>query len=683
MLSRDNRKFSCVLAFCLPGLLQAQTNDFFEMDFEDLMKIEVSVASRKEQSLSQTPAAVSVVSSQEAIQAGATNILEALRLVPGIHVAQISSAEYAVSVRGFNGLFSNKLLVLIDGRSIYNATFSGVYWEVHDLPLELVDRIEVIRGPGASLWGSNAVNGVINIITKHASETEGAQVVLEAGSETRAGTLVWGREVSSNSSVRLHAKVTEREDYRTITGEEMDNELERSQIGFRFDGLLKDRDKVLVTANITQADYNQHFNLPDLSNPPAYTSPASEPANFTQKDLTLRWTHSPSVASEVILQTFWDHYRREDSLRNETASTLDVDLQYSLNLDDAHNIVWGLGYRRIDLNVDSNSPLIQVIDKEDDLSIKSVFLQDEIELVDDFWYLTLGIKVEDHDFADVEWQPSIRALWTPTQTQTFWLSASKAVRTPSYGERSVRVTTAVLPPTPGSPTPFPIKLDSISPGLDSEVLLAYEFGYRSQVTDNLSLDSALFINDYDKLALNTFTLPTFEAGPPPHLLALLPLTNELEATAKGLELYLNWAPVDKWRTQLGFSAIKSDFSLKSGQSTAQDQNTIKLYNTRDPDKIISLLLTWLPRTDVDVSFLYRHVSSAVPLASGFGSPTLAEIDAYNTLDFRAAWRLDDNIELALVGKNLLDNDHLEWVSELYPVAVQIPRSVLMTLRMQF
>ncbi len=347
-MNRFNLSFTRYLAASLglAAALQLQAGqELLELGFEQLMDVEVSTATRKEQPLSQTPAAAYVITGEDIRRSGAGSIPEALRLAPGVAVAQISAGKWSVSMRGFSGRFANKLLVLIDGRSIYTPVFSGVYWEVHDLPLADIERIEVIRGPGATLWGANAVNGIINIITRHSSASQGGLADLRVGDERQTAAFRWGGELGQQASLRLYAKGERRDGFDALAGGVYDDGYERRQLGFRSDWSGGGTDQFTLQGDLIRLDQDQAYTLPDLTNPPAYRTRVQDRAEVEAGNLLARWERSLAVDSDIRVQAYWDRYDRRDLTRREQVDTFDLDLQHHFSVGSRHALIWGLGYR--------------------------------------------------------------------------------------------------------------------------------------------------------------------------------------------------------------------------------------------------------------------------------------------------------------------------------------------------
>lgn len=673
------RLFWIVAVFiCLPPfrVLAETATPLHEMEFEQLLDLEVSTASRKVQPLAETPAAAFVITNDDIRRSGAVSIPEALRLAPGVEVAQISPANWSVSIRGFSGRFANKLLVLVDGRTVYTPAFAGVYWSLQDILLEDVERIEVIRGPGATLWGANAVNGVINIITRNAKDTHGGLASVRAGTAYGDAGLRWGGGFGDSGSYRVYGKAEYGRDFDAPDGGELDNGFGRQQLGFRTDWTGEARDLFSVHGKLTRLRQDEVYDFPAPDNPPSYRLREGSRGEGESAYLLGRWERSLAADSEIQLQTYIDYFDQNEAPVRERRTTFDVDFQHRLAVGDRHDVVWGLGYRRSEDSVVVDPRFVSVNEIETTLVRYSALVQDDIELVDDRFRLILGAKVEHNDLSGVEWQPNIRALWTPDAEQSAWASISRAVRTPSRGEKDFTLANNVLPPFQGiNPLPLPVLLVlSGNSELDSETVIAYELGYRTRPRPGLTLDAALFYNDYDDLRTAIPGMPSFSDGV---LVMNLPLQNDLYGSVYGVELSVDWRPSPQWRLQLAYTGLQMDLS-----SRTQPDSVTDYFEGSSPRHQLSLRGSWNPLAEIDVDFWLRAVDELPNVGEG---PGLADpsIDSYLTLDARLAWRPGADMELALVGKNLLDDAREEYVREVWAVRAEVPRSLMVTFTVGF
>src|SRR6266403_4664813 len=532
--------------------------DVTAMSMEDLMNLQVTSVSKRTQKVADAAAAIFVLTQEDIRRSGATSIPEALRLVPGLEVARIDQHKWAIASRGFNGRFDNKLLVLIDGRSVYTPLFSGVYWNVQDVLLEDIDRIEVIRGPGATLWGANAVNGVINIISKKAKDTQSAIVTAGAGTEERgSGGVRYGSKIG-DTSYRAYGKYFNWGPSLYSNGMTAHDGWDALRGGFRADWTPAGSNSLTLQGDIYQSKYGETLTVPSLNAPYSNTFPNN--GKYSGGNILGRWNHS-SEGSSMSLQMYYDNTTIADnSLFVDHQNIFDMDFQHGFRVGDSQQFVWGLGYRSIrDRNDSSFSVSLQP--NQLTLNHYSAFLQDEISLVDNRLRLTFGSKFEHNDFTGFEVQPNARLLWTLTPNQSVWTAVSRAVRTPALTEEGLRLTQAVVPPAaPGNPTPFPAVITGCgSHQFQAEDLLAYELGYRVQATSSFSADIATFYNSYSNLRTAEPGTPFLEANPvPTDIVVPFVAGNKMGGGTYGVELFADWKVVPKWRLVGSYSYLQMD-----------------------------------------------------------------------------------------------------------------------------
>jgi iron complex outermembrane recepter protein len=618
-----------------------------ELSLEQLMNIEVTSVTKNAQPLSQAAAAVFVLSQEDIRRSGVTTIPEALRMVPGIQVARIDAHRWAISARGFNGEFANKLLVLMDGRTLYSPLFSGVFWDVQDTILEDIDRIEVIRGPGATLWGANAVNGVINIITKKAKDTQGFLAVAGAGTEERGfTTLRYGGSIGAETQYRLYGKFFERDDFARQDGSAASDNWRHSRGGFRVDHEASSRDNITIQGDYYRGSAGFEYLEPTL------TSPFSRLILNRQKtsggNIVSRWKHTFSDTSSFTVQTYYDRTEREHDVFGERRDTIDIDAQHSFAWGRAHHIVWGLGYRFTNDQI-VNSQTIRFQPYSRVLNLFSGFFQDEITLVPDRLALIAGTKLEHNDFTGVVVQPSGRLRWTPTPRLTIWGSISRGIRTPSRGEDDGRAVQQAIPPNglfPGSPTALATILGNR--GFQNETLAAYELGTRVQIHESLSFDIAAFYNRYDNLRSFEPGTPILEIAPtPPHLLVPLTSSNRLAAETHGVEVAADWHPLEWWRLHASYSYLTIRM-LKGNSLDSSSSNP----NGESPRHQASLRSLMRLPGNVELD-LWGHYVDRLPAI---------DIPGYFNLDARLGWKPFKNLDVSVVGQNLLEARRPEFAS---------------------
>ncbi len=677
----------------LVGAPVAAEESFFDLDLEEVLNLEITSVSKKPQTVSQAAAAVFVITADDIRRSGAKSIPEVLRMAPGLQVAQISANTWAVSSRGLNGRFANKLLVLMDGRSVYTPTFSGVYWDVQDTMMADIERIEVIRGPGAALWGANAVNGVINIISKSAAATQGGLLSVSAGMEERAsGEVRYGGEAGAIGHWRVYGKGFKRDAGLIEEGKlSAGDDTWQGRTGFRADLAPTTRDRLTVQGDFYKGRSGESSVLYSLT--PPYHNLVGSNQDVSGWNLLGRWQRELSEQDSMTLQAYVDHTRRDwpGMILKETRTTYDVDFQYRNRQFQGHDIVTGASWRlsqdRIGSSFtgipNSTLPIAFFNSPETSRKLFSLFLQDDITLVPDKLVLTLGTKLERNDYTGVEHQPNARLLWMPHESTTFWGSVARAVRTPSRVERGSEVNLQVLPPMDPS-LPLPLLTRNINQGFSAETLMAYELGWKQRLTSSLSVDLALFYNDYDKLRTASFRgMPTCQPSgapigpgcffpvPSSHMLQLSDLGNDSTGRSHGLELAADWRVTPNLKFQFAWSWL--NMRLKAhGASISSD------LEDGSPQHQFSLRTAWNPRADIDVDLWLRRVGRIEQYIKN------EDVTAYTEADLRLAWRPEKTVEIALVGRNLLHRSHQEAISELGSLApMLIERSVFVQVNKKF
>jgi len=624
--------------------------DVTTMSVEDLMNMQVTSVSKRTQKLADAAAAIFVLTQEDIRRSGATSIPEALRLVPGLEVARIDENKWAIGSRGFNGRFDNKLLVLIDGRSVYTPLFSGVYWNIQDVMLEDLDRIEVIRGPGATLWGANAVDGVINIITKPAASTQSTIVTAGGGTEERgSGGARYGGEIGDHTHYRVYGKYFDWGPSNYISGGTANDGWNAMRGGFRADWTPSGANSLTIQGDIYRSKYNETLTIPSLSSPFSSTLPNS--GIYSGGNILGRWNHN-SEGGSMSLQMYYDNTTTVDnSLFVDHQNIFDVDFQDGFHVGESQQFVWGLGYRSIRDRNDS-SFTVSLQPNQVSLNQFSAFLQDEISLVDNRLRLTLGSKFEHNDFTGFEFEPNARLLWTLSPNQSVWTAVSRAVRTPALTEEGLRLNSQVVPPgTLANPFPLPAVVAVFgSHQFNSEDLLAYELGYRVQATSNLSLDIATFYNNYSNLRTAEPGAPFLEGSPAPtDIVVPLIARNKMSGGTYGVELFADWKVIPKWRLTGSYSYLQMDIH----------KNLDSLDPTPDNPNGSSPRHQWYLRSSID---LPKHFDQDTTLRFVDNLPSLG-LPSYYSLDAHLGWKPVRNIEFSIGGQNLLDNRHLEFLPD--------------------
>jgi iron complex outermembrane receptor protein len=524
--------------------------DLTAMNIEDLMNVKVTSVSKKEQKLSRTAAAIFVITPEDIRRSGATSIPDVLRMVPGMDVAQINGSTWAISARGFNQQFSNKLLVMIDGRVVYTSLFAGVFWDnILDFPLEDIARIEVIRGPGGTIWGANAVDGVINIFTKNTSETRGGLVVAEGGNiDQESGMVQYGGELKAGTDYRLYTKYFNRTNLLDLNGQIGQDGWHQLRGGFRMDSTLSPKDSLMVEGDITTGREGElGFVLPSITSP-GYLA-ESEQINISNGSLESVWNHVYSPRSDTSLQVSFDRDKRRDPQNPETRDTLDFDFQHHIALGGRQDVVWGLGYRYTtdlilgSLTVFENpaSSTHQIFDG---------FFQDEIALVPNRLYLTGGMKLEHNDYTGFEVMPSVRLAWAPSAHHTLWLAISRALRAPSRYDTNLVLNIGNV----GTSDSVDLLRLYGNSQFQDERLLAYEMGYRTALGNHVSIDLAAYFDDYDNLQTTEPAASFSEPTPlPAHVVSPLIYENLMNGEVHGLEVAANVKVTDRWTFSPGYA----------------------------------------------------------------------------------------------------------------------------------
>ncbi len=640
---------------------QKRPRDLTELGLEELMNIEVTSVSKREQRLSEAAAAIYVITQEDIHRSGATSIAEALRLAPGLNVARIDSNKWAISSRGFNDFFANKLLVLMDGRSVYTPLFSGVFWDVQDTLLEDVDRIEVIRGPAGTLWGANAVNGVINIITKRAEDTQGGLVSAGGGNEERGfGDIRYGGKLGDNAYYRAYAKYFNRDDFVDASGNKGADGWQVGRGGFRFDWNLAASDSLTVQGDYYDGEVGANITTTSLS--PPFARPVIGDFPISGGNILGRWKRSLSSTSGLLLQLYYDRTERKSPVHREARDTVDLEFQHTFVLGRRHEIVWGLGYRFTSDQIDP-SPTVSFTPSSRGDNLFSAFVQDEITLVEKRLRLTLGSKFEHNDYTGFEAQPNARLLWTPDERHSIWAAISRAVRTPARFEHTVRANLTVFPgPSPVCPVPLCETSLFGDERFKSEELLAYELGYRAQLTQWLSLDIATFYNVYSNLRTIEPTAPFFEGSPfPPHLVLALRPENRLDGETYGVEIASTLNVTDHWKLNLGYTFLKIRLdrdasSLDSAAENPEGESPRNQFHVRS-----YVDLPYNVRFDTAVYYVDSLPQRNVP--------------SYIRVDARLGWYPVKGLEVSVAAQNLFDDRHPEFGPGFLVTPTQIERSV--------
>ena len=616
-----------------------------EMSLEQLLDVKVTSAAKHEERVSNTAAAIYVISQDDIRRSGATSLPEVLRTVPGLTVERINASTWVVSARGFADQRGNKMLVLLDGRTLYDAFSAGVYWDFQNIVLEDVERIEVIRGPGGALWGANAVNGVINIISKKAADTQGTLLVTEAGiTDKGAGAVRYGGHIGDKVQYRLYGKYSRTAPLVDAFGIEQPDGWNLGRAGFRADAQLNGRDAFTLQGDILRGRADGIDNDFDLAT--AQTTQISNPYDLRGHNLLARWTRTYSKTSDLSLQFYLDDTARDSPPIDFDNRTYDLDLQAHRLYGSRNTIVWGSGFRfnqTLNRALETGVGSASYTPDHETTFLGNAFIQDEINLLPDLLRLTVGTKIEGNSYSGVNLQPTARVLWTPNQKNSLWAAVSRAVRTPSGEERSRHIDIAAFPGDGGITNVIRI---NGNPSLGSENLIAYEFGYRFQPTRTVSFDWTTFYNHYSDLRSEENPAPFLETVPgPSHVVIPIIYANNLYGKSFGAEIASTWMPAKEWKLLATYAWLDMSLQPRAGSN----DSTFFEVKTSTPRHQASLHssynLTRQIESDTSIRFVDRLVSQGTP--------------GYTEVNSRLSWRVAD-IEFSLVGENLLRARHLEY-----------------------
>ncbi|MCI0530622.1 MAG: TonB-dependent receptor [candidate division Zixibacteria bacterium] len=618
-----------VLLLGFTSVVSGQTlpspSELKRLSVEELMNIEVTSVSKRPEKLLETASAIQVITQEEISRSGASSLPEALRLAPNLGVAQVNSNQWAISARGFNNTLTNKLLVLVDGRTIYTPLYAGVFWDIQSVLLEDLDRIEVVSGPGSMLWGSNAVNGVINIVTKSARETQGLYVSGAIGSLLQDfGAARYGGRADSNLFFRVYGQRFDHNATVFSDGSDGRNDWDLTQAGLRLDYYPSDENVLTVQGDLYGGFIERSA--------PGHTA-------VDGQNLLGRWTHTRSPESEFLVQVYFDRtWRIITNSFAEELQTYDLDFQYGFPLGESHRVMSGAGYRLMRDKV-TNSASLAFLPPHRDLQLFSAFLQDEIILVPELLKFTTGLKLENNDYSGFEIQPSGRMAWTPDQRKTIWGAISRAVRSPSRIDEDFFVPNPLI--TPGTP------ILAGSPDFSSEEVIAYELGGRIQPVRGVSLSLATFFNHYDDLrSLEAKDSTTYE------------FRNGLEGESWGLEFSGSFQAMPWWRLRGGYTYLQVDLRQKPGHTDVNQARG----EGNDPHNrfLIQSSMDFPAKFRLDITTRYVDI---LPYPS---------VPSYFTFDARVSWQFD-RFDMSVVGRDLWESRHPEFGAA--GTRQEIPRSI--------
>ncbi len=624
----------------------AQNTDLTDLSIEDLANVKVTSVSKKAESLFVAPAAIFVLTGEDIRRGGFTTLPEALRMVPGLYVAQINPHSWQVSARGFGDLNNNKMLVLIDGRTVYTPLFGGVYWDALDTPLADIDRIEVIRGPGGTLWGANAVNGVINIVLKRPEQTQGWDVSTSTDLDIgKTAVVQYGGQTGSDVKYRIFGKSAYRDPFNSPSGAELPSNFNLTQIGMRADWNPSSKDTIGFEGGTYEGRFRNTETFSGLRTTDLLKG----------NNLLLHWKHSVSDRSSTELLTYCDWYTREGTA-GEMRNRCDIEFQHTHEFNVRNSLVWGVAFLSTGDKVTPEQ--VPVVPERRRDNVVSGFAQYEFLVFPDHLKVVVGSKVEHNDYSGFEYQPQARAVWTPNKLHTVWTSVARAVRSPARDESNLQL---VVPAGTSNGIPFYVEVLG-NPALQSEHLRAYELGYRYQPIPVLSFDLALYYNDYSNLITEPLAHPV--ANSP---LLQTTFVNEGRAQTHGAELSVKWRLIRNWTLSPGITELRGspNAAAVSPRHEFNVQSRVDL-----PHKL-----------EFDCG-LYHYSALPVQASQAFGIAA-AGVSTLNRVDVGAAWHATSQWTFAIWGRNLQSAQHVESLpSILVGSAGEVPRSFVMKVTWQ-
>jgi iron complex outermembrane receptor protein len=651
---------------------QSALPDFSDLSLDQLSNIKITSFTKKEQKLSQVAGAVYVITQDQIARSGLTSVPELLRLAPGIDVARVNGDQWSISARGQIGAYANKLLVLIDGRSIYSAIFSGVYWEMGMPLLDDIERIEVIRGPGATIWGANAVLGVINIITKNSQDTHGTLVTAGGGtSEHGFGSVRTGGTIGS-TNYRAYVGGSGNAPLRQADGTDANDGRSSVQTGFRLDGSHK-QDAWMLEGDLSWGEENNtgvYVSLPTLS-----LIHAAAHFDTFAGNLTGEWRHPVGKTGELRVQSYYDVADRPQPQASKVETrTWDTQVQYDFKLGNIHNFSVGGGERLISENVVATGT-VTFSTTALTYSNLNVFAQDEMHFMHDTLLFTAGAKLEHNQFGGWGVEPSANLLWMPNKINSLWISSARSLRTASLYDVSVTGLFDVVPPSAATGGLTVLDYFVPSPAFLSEVVTDFEVGHRAQLTKKLSVDVSLFYDRYSRLQSYTADAPTFGLAPAPHLDVTATAANNIAGTGKGAESSISWQVLPSWKLEGSYThdEVNTWFTASAPAGSVEV--------TKQPSRNKWRLQSYVNLSKHWQADAFLYWTSAASPTNSYG-PNIP-VPSYTRLDVRLGYKAGQHWQLSLVGQNLLDARHLEAVSALLSLQSYVTREVYMKSTWQF
>jgi iron complex outermembrane recepter protein len=630
------------------------TTTLRDLSLEELGAIEVTTVSKIPMEVWSTAAAVSVLTREDIRRSGATSLPDVLRLAAGVEVARVDSSHWSIGVRGFGEPFSKSLLVLVDGRRIYTPLFAGTYWPVYDLPLEEVERIELVRGPGGTIWGGNAVNGVINVITRTAADSRGTLVAVGGGSIDHGSMTLRHGGRTGSVDYRVYARAFARGPQFHPDGVDFDDDNWMGQAGFRLDWSARERHQFTLSGAADRGQHGQRVRIASVSPPAAPI--VDDPVEPTGAHLLTTW-EQPVHGGSLRLQAYYDRTRWDASHFQEDRDTIDVDYMQTAPLFARHRLSWGAGLLWSPGRFTQTTEAIDFDPASQTDRRYSAYVQDEVQWLGDRLALTVGSKFEHNIYTGIELQPSVRLLWRVNPTRSVWGAVTRSVRTPSRVERDIRATSLT-----NLVAPLPIFLQVTgNPGFDAERHVGYEVGYRTLLRPTLYVDTAFFHNRHDGLASVGAAVPTVELLPRPHGRIRVPFVNGIDGTSSGFEITPEWRPAAALQVT-GWYAFRA-FDMHLLQVSA-DAGAVARYEGGSPRHQTRVELRTSPTDRLELDGAYRYVGRLPALLT----------DAYHSVDLRLGWRMSQTTTVSIAGQNLLQPHHQEYPHAPGP-AVGIERSI--------
>ncbi|HYL93469.1 MAG TPA: TonB-dependent receptor [Alphaproteobacteria bacterium] len=648
-------KLACILSLATLATAQDQQPDLTQLSPEQLSKIEVTSVSKKEQKLSDTAAAIYVITQQDIRNSTATTIPELLRMVPGLDVAQVNSGVWAISARGFTQQYANKMLVLIDGRSVFHPLFSGVVWTEQDLLLEDIERIEIIRGPGATVWGTNAVNGVINIITKSAKETVGALVTAGVGNlERSSGSARYGGKLGSSTNYRIYSKYFDDGPTMDIFGESAHDSRRAIRGGFRMDTRISERDVFMLEGDAFGSKVGTMSERFSYTAP--YISTFVDPQGDGGTNLQAQWIHKSLTGSETSVQATYSHMAESWGLIDINGNVASLSVQHSMLVGDRHNIVAGLQFDYRAGRTSISSPVLWLEPSNPNFQIASGFIQDEMLFANGAIHFTTGLRIDHNSLTGMGFQPNARLLWKINPMHSVWLAYSLANRSMSPADTAIRNNQAAFP----GPLGTQVVRFYGNPAIQSEKVNAFEAGYRIQPRKTVSIDLATFYNRYSDLVGVETGAPFFEPGPPPRLVLPVVEHNDVSGPSFGAEFTARWAPVERVHLSAAYSLI----DLAMVQSAAAAGNFAAIINGSTPRHKLA----------VDSSFNLTKTIGLSTALSFVDRRTYQKVPGYTQVDSKIVWHPRQYVDLSVGTTNLFNKEHVEFFSELGGIPSMVGRT---------